>query len=261
MSGKRTTGWVMAALVAGGAALAEAPPVMHLPFPPDDAAAQISVEVTPGLRSNARVPTEALRTARKAMQDGQDISEADLRALADLGDGLAAQRLTRLMNAGTVSATDSDQAHYAGIAVGTGRVSMLPTMTEALLRLDPVTEPPERVAGYASVIYAYAWAGNPLAMDALIALNGDGRLFGALSDATRTRIEEAGDSAGDGRIFLTLALRELQPGGDEGRASGYLTRAAQGSNMMVRLAAETLLNNRGIAATTPVAADDGAQAP
>jgi hypothetical protein len=242
------------------AALAEAPPVMRLPFPPDDASATVSVTVIEGLRSNARVPTEALRTARKAMQDGQDIAVDDLKALADLGDGLAAQRLVRLIGSGGTEASTSDLAHYAGIAVGTGRVAMLPTLVEALLRIDPLTEPPERVAAHASVIYAHAWAGNALAMDALIALNGEGRLFGPLSDATRSKIEAAGDEAGDGRIFLTMALVDLQPGGDPARAAGYLTRAAEGSSMMVRLAAETLLNNR--ATPAQAAADDGGvQAP
>lgn len=232
------------------AALAETPaPALTLPIPHDEADLAIGVKVTDGLRSMARVPTEPLREARRAMQAGQDIAADDLRALADLGDGLAAQRLVNQLQLSIGS--DSDVAHYAGIAVATGRIAMLPAMVDALGRLDPATEPPERIAGHVAALYPQAWAGNPLALEALVRLNGEGRLFGALSDKTRQRLEGMAEDRGDGRLFLTMALNEMSPGGDAARAEGYVLKAAEGANPMVRLAAETLIANRGIVA--PVA--------
>lgn len=228
------------ALLVAGAALAEAPPpALTLPFPHDDQALAIGVAVSDGLRSMARVPTEALREARRAMQDGQDIAPGDLRALADLGDGLAAQRLVRLLQ--TTGGSDSDVAHYAGVAVATGRIAALPAMVDAMGRLDPATEPPPRIAGLVAALYPQAWAGNPLALEAVVQLNGEGRLFGALSDATRARLVEMAESRGDGRLFLTMALHETPAGAG---FDDYIRRAAEGSNPMVRLAAETLLANR-----------------
>jgi hypothetical protein len=237
----------------GTAAMAEGPGrVLTLPIPHDAADLALGVTVTEGLRSMARVPTEPLRAARKAMQAGEEIAADDLRALADLGDGLAAQRLVRHLQ--LTAGSDSDVAHFAGIAVATGRIALLPAMVDALLRLDPATEPPERIAGHVAALYPQAWAGNPLALEALVQLNGAGRLFGALSDKTRERLEAMAEDRGDGRLFLTLALNEMSPGGDAGRAEGYIRRAAEGSNPMVRMAAETLIANRGLARAPQTAA-------
>jgi hypothetical protein len=228
------------------AALAEGPArVLTLPIPHDAEDLAIGVTVSEGLRSMARVPTEPLRVARRAMQAGQEIAPDDLRALAELGDGLAAQRLVKHLQ--MTAGSDSDVARFAGIAVATGRIGMLPAMVDALGRLDPATEPPDRIAGHVAALYPQAWAGNPLALEALVQLNGAGRLFGALSDKTRQRLEAMAEDRGDGRLYLTLALNEMSPGGDAARAEGYVRRAAEGSNPMVRMAAETLIANRGLA--------------
>lgn len=239
----------LAALWLCSAALAEGPArALTLPIPHDAADIAIGVTVTEGLRSMARVPTEPLREARRAMQAGDEIAPEDLRALADLGDGLAALKLVRHLQ--MTAGSDSDVAHYAGIAVARGRIGMLPAMIDALGRLDPATEPPERIAGHIAALYPQAWAGNPLALEALVHLNGAGRLFGALSDRTRQRLEAMAEDRGDGRLYLTLALNEMSPGGDAARAADYIRRAAEGSNPMVRMAAETLIANRGLAAAT-----------
>ncbi len=238
----------LAALWLGTAAPAEVPPPpLTLPIAFDEADLAIGVTVSEGLRSMSRVPTAPLREARRAMQAGQEIATSDLRALADLGDGLAAQRLVAVLQ--RTGGSDSDVAHAAGIAVATGRIGMLPAMVDAMGRLDPATEPPDRIAGYVAALYPQAWAGNPLALEAVVQLNGEGRLFGALSGRTRARLEARAEDRGDGRLFLTMALHELGPGGDPARAAAYVLKAAQGSNPAVRMAAETLVANRGLSDT------------
>jgi hypothetical protein len=103
-------------------------------------------------------------------------------------DGLAAQRYVRHLVAN--GGSDSDIAYFGSIAVATGRVWTLPETVKAMLRLDPATEPPERVKVYMAMIYPHAWAGNSLALDAVVMLNGKGRLFGEMSDRTRKQLDE-----------------------------------------------------------------------
>ena len=55
--------------------------------------------------------------------------------------------------------------------------------------------------GPAMTFLFFAPAGNVLALDALIVLNGEGRLFGPMSDRTRDRIVAQAEQAGDGRAF------------------------------------------------------------
>jgi len=132
------------------------------------------------------------------------------------------------------------------VAVGTGRVWTLPEAVEAMRRLDPATEPPERVRAHMAMLYPHAWAGNALALEALIDLNGEGRLFGPLSAATRERVLEQGDRAGDGRAALRLALKDLQEGGPtnlarDDLARDALARAMAGDDLAVQAVADNLL--------------------
>ena len=228
---------------------AQVPTYAHqltLLMPPDPADRQISVVVTPGLASNAGLP-DALKLARQAMFDGTGISAADLRALADRNDGLAALKYVRLLLADP-TATASDIAYYGTIAVGTGRVWSLPDAVAAIRLLDPATEPLDRTRAYVRVLYPHAWAGNALALDAVIDLNGEGRLFGALSEETRLKILAQDAVNGDGRGVMRMALALMsQPSrtpAEEALVDAYLTRATAVDNLAIRVTAINLLDLR-----------------
>jgi len=212
--------------------------VIAVPVAADPALRQISVTVTQGLSSNALLPDDALRAARLEMLAGAEIADADLRTLADYGDGLAAQRYVRRLLAGAVPADPSDIAYYATIAVSTGRVWTLPDAVAAMHRLDPATEPALRISAYIGMLYPHAWAGNALALDALIDLNGAGRLFGPLSEPTRVRILEQAALIGDGRAELRMALDLLQrPTRSNAEAAllrDYLARAGASEHLQIR---------------------------
>ena len=214
-----------------------------LPFPAPEAARQISVTVDKGLTRTASLPTEALRQARRDMLAGKVIADASLRALADRRDGAAAQAyVRRLVRAGAGdAATRSDIAFYGSIAVASGRIWTLPEAVAAMGTLDPATEPRDRIKAHMAALYPHAWAGNALALDALIALNGAGRLFGPMSGKTRARILEAGRRAGDGRVALQLALAALRDPADPVAARDYLREAQAGSHLAIRTTAATLL--------------------
>ena len=228
---------------------AQVPTYAHqltLLMPPYPADRQISVVVTPGLASNEGL-SDVLKLARQAMQDGTDISPADLRALADRNDGLAALKYLRLLLADP-SATASDIAYYGTIAAGTGRVWSLPAAIDAMRLLDPATEPVDRTRAYVRVLYPHAWAGNALALDAVIDLNGEGRLFGALSEETRLKILAQDAVNGDGRGVMRMALNLLsqfsRTPAEEALVDDYLTRAAAVDNLAVSVTATNMLDLR-----------------
>ncbi len=209
-------------------------------FPAPAAARRISVTVDKGLTRTASLPTAALRQARRDMLAGKVIPDADLRALADRHDGRAAQdHVRRLLKAGI--GTPSDIAYYGSIAVASGRIWTLPDAVRAMLVLDPATEPHARVSQYAAMLYPHAWAGNALALDALIALNGAGRLFGPMSEKTRLRVLAASRKAGDGRVALQMAMAALRDPADPVAARLWLTEAQAASHLGIRTAAAALL--------------------
>lgn len=233
-------------LVLGLALSAQGQDLISMQIPPDTAHAQISVVVTKGLTRSNKLPTQALRDERQAMFDGKEIAAETLKILADHGDGLAAQKYVRYLIASVPDASPSDIAYYGTIAVSTGRVWTLPQVVEALRLLDPATEPPVRKKAYIAMLYPHAWAGNSLALDAVIDLNGEGKLFGPMSAATQKRVLAQGEKVGDGRIPLRLALVLLQKvdrtKADMDAAQHYLTLAKAASNLEVQVTAANLLD-------------------
>jgi hypothetical protein len=174
------------------------------------------------------------------------VTPDELRQLADLGDGLAAQKYDRYLVENIATSTASDIAYYGTIALGTGRVWALPAVVDALRRVDPATEPEARKKAYAAVLYPYAWAGNSLALDAIIDLNGKDKLFGEMSKATQDKIAKQGEKAGDGRVALRLALTLLQKPerskADVALAQHFLKLAQASDNLQVQATANNLTN-------------------
>lgn len=233
---------VLAFVCASASAAEEA---MISVFDPPRATSRISVTVDPGRTSMTGLPN-ALVIARSAMHAGDVLPQGTLRKLADAGDGLAAQRLVRaLLKDGMAEAEASDIAYYAAQAVGSGRIWTLPDMIAAMERLDPETEPRARVRRYIRVLYPHAWAGNGLALDAVIDFNGEGRLFGPLTEATRQRILAQAARNGDGRVELRMALAQIkndaQNAGDRAKTRALLARAAGSPHPGIAAAAATLM--------------------
>ncbi|APX14281.1 hypothetical protein [Tateyamaria omphalii] len=183
-------------------------------------AERVSVVVDRGLTSNKGLRSRALRVARDALHAGEPVAADQLRSLAEAGDGLAAQRYVRLLQAKKAQGTPSDIAYFSAIAVGTGRIWTLGAMIDAMHTLNPETEPKARVRKYIQVLYPHAWAGNRLAFEAVVDFNGAARLFGPLSERTRARILEEAQKQGDGRIELGMAMGLLERATDKDRASG-----------------------------------------
>lgn len=222
------------------AALMAAPVfAQSLVLPASPESRRISVAVDRGITHTNQLPA-ALQPLRKAMVGGRTVSVANLRRLADRKDSLAALKLVKLMRSGAAPGTTSDMAFYSAVAAGAGRKGMLDDMIGALYELDPATEPRARLSHYIRVLYGHAWAGNTMAQDAMIALNGEGRLFGPMGDATRARIV----SAGGPRLVLSLAIKDLARDdlstGDLTRVIGYLDNVQRNGDIALQAMAASL---------------------
>lgn len=231
-------------------AMAQTQPVPIIPnlIAPDTSTDLISVTVDRGLTSTKRLRSAALRQARTRLHEGGDVSGDELRGLATAGDGLAAQRYVRVLQA-TDGASASDIAFFAAVAVGTGRIWTMGPMIDAMHQLDPETEPRERIRKYIRVLYPHAWAGNARALEAVVVFNGEGRLFGPLSDGTRDKILAEVQETGDGRIELGMAMGLLEriaaaekPDPDmQTQARVLLEKAGESTHLAVATTAQNLM--------------------
>jgi hypothetical protein len=227
------------------AALPAAAQVIAPSLPYDPEGAKVSVITAQALSGTNKLPPGDMRKARKALIAGAEISDAMLRDLADKGDSLAAQHLVRRLVDRGLAANASDIAWYGSFAVGTGKVFLMRDTIAAMRLLNPETEPTERKRAYVAMLYPHAWAGNTLALDAVIELNGEGRLFGPMSDETRAKVKETGEQLGGPRFALRQAVVLLQttPLGEADRAEArrYLAQAVQSADIGTRTTAENLL--------------------
>ncbi len=232
-------------LLMAGLAGPAAAQTLPFAFPDDRASRHISVVVDEGITRTVDLPNRALREARLAMVAKKVISDEDLRGLAEARDGLAAAKLVDILVGRGIEENASDIAYFGAIAVGTGRIWPLDEMVEAMWYLDPETEPKVRKNQMIKVLYPHAWAGNSVALQAVIDFNGDGKLFGKLSDSTRQKILEQAEKNGDGRAELRLALTilqsEEQSDADLARARDYLTRAVSSRELPVHVTAANIL--------------------
>ncbi|MGR3502279.1 hypothetical protein [Pseudaestuariivita sp.] len=231
------TGLFALGVVATTAQATEAEIDFRLPKATSTEGHDISIVVDRGLRKTKYLRSRELRQARVALLDKQELPRETLKALADRQDTLAALRYSNLLWREGLEENATEIAQYASISAGAGRVSSLKKMIRAMEYLDPDTTSQALKNQLMRILYPYAWAGNPLAMDAVVAYNGEGRLFGKLSARTRARIEEH-SAGGDGRVELRMALDLIRntPRTPEAEAQArrYLERAQSSSNLAVR---------------------------
>jgi len=244
--------WIIAVLglvaFADGSALAQSAPQITLDLTRlvgnEAEARRIAVTVIRGVRSGRDLPTQHLRNARARMVKGRSIPIADLRALADAGDGVAALRLIRRIEDGDYQVTPGDLAHYYGIAAATGRVVGLTGVVRLLARIDREDIDPKRLRILKDIVMAYAMAGNSVAVRAMMGFHIAERPFGPIPD-DMLRLAERARGIGRDVIALQLASDLIQSDWDDAaaltRARGYLHDAAQSRSVRVTLIAANLL--------------------
>ncbi|RKH75770.1 hypothetical protein D7Y13_44595, partial [Corallococcus praedator] len=111
------------------------------------------------------------------MLAGQDISWADMRDLADNGDGLAAMRLAQRIEAQSDPSLLADAALYYATAALTNRGGAVRPLV-AILRRGDVEISPRRLEHVETALRTLALAGDERAATALAGFYAGGRPFG-----------------------------------------------------------------------------------
>lgn len=153
-----------------------------------------------------------LKALRKSMLAGKDLSEVQLQTLADAGEGLAAARYAKKLEARQDPNFLDDAAHYYSIAVYMGRDFAVPRLLATLSSPDAEFSP-ARLRNIRAVLDRAARRGNAEAAAGLADLLLHDAPF--QQDIPRARelllaAAEAGDS--QAAIRLALGLIEGSPG-------------------------------------------------
>lgn len=209
------------------------------------------------VRQTVDLPTAALRASRRQMIGGHRVSTADLRALADAGDSLAAYRFAKLLADMDRPDTTGAAAHYYAIAAYSGRAFAVPPLAR-LLRDEGVTYSESRLRNGLNAMTVQAQSGNVVAAELLGRMYLDGIPFGRDLAAAQRFFDMAG-TGGSPRAVLQLGLALLSDPQDaaEGhrRARSALMQAARSADFSVRVTAENLLRQMD---TPPIAEPAGA---
>lgn len=149
-----------------------------------------------------------LKDLRKSMLKGRDLSDRELQTLADAGEGLAAARYAKRLEARKDPAYLDDAAHYYSIAVYMDRDFALPRLI-ALVAAPDAEFSPARLRNLRAVLERATRDGNPVAVAGLAKLLLDGRPFGA--DVPRAReLLLVAAQAGDADAAVELALSHIR---------------------------------------------------
>lgn len=149
-----------------------------------------------------------LKDLRKSMLKGQELSDRELQTLADAGEGLAAARYAKRLEARKDPAFLDDAAHYYSIAVYMDRDFALPRLI-SLVAAPNAEFSPARLRNLRAVLERATRDGNPVAVAGLARLLLDGEPFGA--DVPRAReLLLVAAQAGDADAAVELALSYIQ---------------------------------------------------
>ena len=179
------------------------------------------------------LPTLDLQTARKSMVTGQKVSSDQLRALADAGDGLAAYRYAKLLQASAKPAKTGAAAHYYAIAAYTGRAFAVGPLAK-LLVAEGESYGPKLLKQCKNALTIQAMSGNAHAAQALGQMYSTGAPFGRDLPQAQHFLAMAGqsDPAAAMKLALVLLSDPTDAALDHAGARAALTLAAQGTTSL-----------------------------
>ncbi len=167
--------------------------------------ARAEVVLPPAIAGSPR-----LKDMRRTMLGGAEMRDADLRTLADAGEGLAAARFARRLEERNDPDLLDDAAHYYSIAVYVDRDFAVPRLLAILRRAD-ATFGPARLRNIRAVLDREAKQGNPVAAAGLADLLMRDIPFGKDEPGARALLLIAAE-AGDSRAAIRLAISHFQGG-------------------------------------------------
>ncbi len=150
----------------------------------------------------------SLKALRKSMLAGKELSDVQLRSLADAGEGLAAARFAKRLEERNDPAFVDDAAHYYSIAVYQGRDFALPrllaTVTDTKAEFGPA-----RLRNIRGVLDRAARRGDARAAAGLARMLMQGAPFETDIPKARELLLLAAQ-AGDEKAAMELALSHIQ---------------------------------------------------
>jgi TPR repeat protein len=195
------------------------------------------------VRKTNDLPTDALRASRRQMIAGEELGIAELRALADAGDGLAAFRYAKLLEERGTPDLSGAAAHYYAIAAYTGRAFAVPPLAR-LLKSGGVGYGAARLTDGLNAMTVQALSGNPEAATLLGQMYANGVPFGRDLAKAQLYLGMAKEG-GSPQAILKLGVALMSDPADAATghvgARSALTLAAQGEDLSVRITAENLL--------------------
>ncbi|MDP3193905.1 hypothetical protein [Tabrizicola sp.] len=150
----------------------------------------------------------SLKALRKSMLAGRDLSDVQLRTLADAGEGLAAARFAKRLEERGDPAFIDDAAHYYSIAVYQGRDFAMPRLL-ATLTDQSAAFGPARLRNIRGVLDRAARRGDAKAASGLAQMLLKGAPF--QTDIPRAReLLLLAARAGDAKAAIQLALSHIK---------------------------------------------------
>lgn len=204
---------------------------------------QKNVKMVAGLTSSKQLPSADLVNARKALTKRNRVANKRLRALADLGDGYAAHLYAKRLEEKGRAKLAADTAHYYSISAATGRGYSIRGMIVAIDQIDPQDTSEGRLKSLKNVLMAYASAGNPEAVEAVLRYHFAKAPFGDLSSEIDTILDKASTGAGPVSLQLASSLMQ-QPEASQAeltQAKTYLVAASKSESFSISLTAQNLL--------------------
>lgn len=188
------------------------------------------------------LPSATLQATRKRMVAGGAVSTGQLRALADAGDGLAAYRYGRFLQAKVPPAKSGSAAHYYAMAAYTGRAFAVTPLAKLLLE-EGTDYSPSLLRHSLNAMTVQAISGNTKAAQYLSQMYAAGAPFGHDLRQAQHFMAMAGqnDPAAALKLGLVLMADPADMALDHIGARAALTLAAEGSNFSARVTAQNLL--------------------
>lgn len=192
--------------------------------------------------STKSLPSADLQATRRRLIAGDIVPTADLRALADFGDGLAAFHFARRLQAANPPARLGTAAHYYAIAAYTGRAFAVPPLANLLLR-EGAQYSPSLLEQALNAMTIQAQSGNAKAAQALGQMYLDGQPFGHNAAKAQEFLTMAGQSDAQAALDLGVLLMSDARDAAQGHvgAKAALALAAQGADLAAQVTAQNLL--------------------
>jgi hypothetical protein len=194
-------------------------------------------------RSQRKKMSPRLEQIRKRLIGRRSVSLANLRSLADAGDGLGAFTLAKRLSNRDDPRLASDALHYYAEAALLGRAYAVRPMLLIVAKTN-ITFRPSHLSQAERALLSWAKRGNSVASNGLIELYGSGRPFGLKTDEVK-RLLERRVKMGDGEAAHRLAIARLSEtpstAATKEAAVRYLEIAARKGNFGTRISATNML--------------------